>query len=166
MTRLPLIILPLLLTLSACTISPLPDANNPVPVVVQQPTATQQTLPAASPTVGTSGPGGFGYTVTDPSGKTVNVHYQGDASQRRLSVAIQPNGTVLLTASRDDTAQSMANMARALDRMAEKDPPADPVVIAEGDYYAPCSTDCECEGCVSAYESIEERELDPVMDGK
>lgn len=149
----------LMITATGCTISPLQGTSQPD----AQPIAPAVAPPAAPP----SQPGGFGYTVTDPSGKTVNIHYRGESSQRRLSVAVQPNGTVLLTASRDNAAQGMAGMAKALDAMAAEDRQPEPAILAEGDYYAPppavpcyrCQEGIDCEDC-------QDDDLDPVRDGK
>lgn len=168
----------LLVSLSACTITVPPVTTPPA-------TAAPATTPPPTPETTTVTPG-FTYRGTDPSGKQVNVAYYGGSAQRRLSVAVKPDGTVLLTSTNANIDRDMADMADALRLMAGPEPTPG-ISITEEDYFAPpvpdckqCRTNIECEEC---YEYIEENaeqadqrsrrarhefvpELDPVRDGK
>ena len=158
-----------LLSLSGCMITPLQTAPAPPAktIIVEQPAPQRIIVPAAA-----IGQPGFTYSVTDQAGKQVAVHYDGGDHQQRLSIAVRPDGTVLLTSSQTPTDNSTERLAEAL-RLMEQDPAT--VIIDEQDYYPPpadpchpCDTDTVCEQCDVLHQQRINRALimDPVEDGK
>lgn len=161
-----LILLTVIPLLGACTVT--------VPPTTTPPASPPPSPARPAPTVVAGTPQGFVYTVTDPAGKQVSVQYYGGTRQRRLSVAVKPDGTALLTSSQASQEQSMADLADALRVMAGPESIQESSMTRE-DYFAPppppemppckqCRANPDCEEC---YEYIKDAdEHDPVRDGK
>lgn len=163
MTLAKLIMAVALVALSGCMVTPLQPVTAPAPASPAAAQPAPPVLPAGSAK-------GFSYTVTDPNGKQVTVHHDAGAGQKRLAVAVRPDGTALLTSTAASTGQSIADLAAALQRMAPPDAAADD----DTSYlFAPGG----CEECrdqwrrqgqqdSDAFGNDIDNQLDPVRDGK